>query len=142
LASKTFQLTVLSAEKQLYSGSAESLTLPTDTGEVTVLSDHIGLVSNLHAGELIIRNAGKTEELFVGGGVLEFSPENQCRVLADVAERVAEIDAAKAEVARKAAQTELENAKSEPEVASAKAALFKAIARIRIAEKHRKKYHR
>jgi len=142
LASKTFQLTVLSAEKQLYSGSAESLTLPTDTGEVTVLADHIGLVSNLHAGELIIRSGGKTEELFVGGGVLEFSPENQCRVLADVAERVAEIDAAKAEAAREAAQKELENAKSEPEVASAKAALFKAIARIRIAEKHRKKYHR
>jgi F-type H+-transporting ATPase subunit epsilon len=142
MASKTFQLTVLSAEKQLYSGSAESLTLPTDTGEVTVLADHIGLVSNLHAGELIIRSGGKTEELFVGGGVLEFSPENECRVLADVAERIAEIDAAKAEAAREAAQKELANAKSEPEVASAKAALLKAIARIRIAEKHRKKYHR
>jgi F-type H+-transporting ATPase subunit epsilon len=142
LASKTFQLTVLSAEKQLYTGETESLTLPTDNGEITVLADHIGLVSNLHAGELVIRKGDKIEELFVGGGVLEFSPDNKCRVLADVAERVAEIDIARAQKARENAQKELENAKSEPEVIAAKAALLKAIARIRIAEKHRKKYRR
>ena len=138
---KTFPLSVLSAEKQLYSGEAESLTLPTEEGEITILAHHIGLVANLQPGEAVIHANGKTENMFVGGGVLEFNPDNECRVLADVAERIDEIDISRAEAARKKAQAAIESAKSEPEVAEAKAALLRAIARIRIAEKN-KKYRR
>lgn len=136
---KAFQLTVLSAERELYSGEATAVTAPTEMGEITVMSNHIPLVSNLHAGELTIRKAdGKTDWLFAGGGVLEFTPENECRVLADVAERVEEIDEKRAEEAKERAKKTLEAAESEPEVAAAQASLMKAIARIRIAEKNRK----
>ncbi|MFH0776102.1 MAG: ATP synthase F1 subunit epsilon [Patescibacteria group bacterium] len=137
--SKTFKLTVLSAERQLYSGEATALTAPTEMGEVTVMANHIPLVANLHAGELTIQKAeGANDYLFAGGGVLEFTPENECRVLADVAERVAEIDEKAAEEARERAHKAIEEAKSEPEVAAAQAALLHAIARLRIAEKNRK----
>jgi len=136
---KIFKLTVLSAERELYSGETEALTISTEMGEITVMSDHRSLVANLEPGELKIQKpGGQTDWLFVGGGMLEFAPKNECRVLADVAERVEEIDAKRAEEARERAKKSLEGAKSEPEVAEAKAALLRAIARIRIAEKNRK----
>ncbi len=136
--SKTFKLTILSAEKELYSDEANSLTIATESGEITVLADHASLVSNLQPGEVTIKKAdGKTDYLFVGGGVLEFNPDD-CRVLADVAERVEEIDEKRAEEARKRAEETLKAAVSEPEVAEANAALLRATARLRIAEKNRK----
>ncbi len=136
---KTFRLTVLSAERELCSEEAESLTIATEMGEITVMADHLPLVANLKPGELKIKKQGdKTDWMFVGGGVLEFSMNNECRVLADVAERVEEIDEKRAEEARKRAEETLKSAKSEPDVFEAKAALLKAIARIRIAEKNRK----
>ena len=136
---KTFKLTVLSAERELHSGEAEALTISTEMGEITAMADHRPLVANLEAGELKIQKPeGQTDWLFVGGGVLEFSPENKCRVLADVAERVEEIDEQRAAEARERAKETLKSAKSEPEVAESKAALLMALARIRIAEKNRK----
>lgn len=115
------------------------MTVPTEMGEITVMSNHIPLVSNLHAGELAIQKPdGKTDWMFAGGGVLEFTSENECRVLADVAERVEEIDEKAAAEARERAKKELEAAEGGPEVAAAQAALMQAIAKIRIAEKNRK----
>ncbi|MBU1090098.1 ATP synthase F1 subunit epsilon [Patescibacteria group bacterium] len=136
---KTFKLTILSAERELYSGDAEALTISTEMGEITAMADHRPLVANLEPGELKIQKPGnQTDWMFVGGGVLEFTPANKCRVLADVAERVEEIDEKRAEEARERAKKSLEAAKSEPEVAEAKVALLKALARIRIAEKNRR----
>jgi len=129
---------VLSAERKLYSGEASAITAETEEGEVTVMADHIPLVTNLCAGELTIQKNDSSDYLFAGGGVLEFTPENECKILADVAERVDEIDAERAEAARKRAREILAAAKSEPDVAAAKAALLRALARLRIAEKNRK----
>jgi F-type H+-transporting ATPase subunit epsilon len=134
----SFSLTVLSAERELYSGEVDQLTLPTDLGEITVLANHCPLVANLHSGELMLRSKEKTDWLFVGGGVLEFNVNNECRVLADVAERVDEIDLKATEEARERAKKELEASESEPDVVAAKAALFHALAKIRIVEKNRR----
>jgi len=138
MSDTSFTLTVLSAESQLYSGTAQSVTMPTEAGEITVLPHHAPLISNLHAGELIIRDGTTEEQLFVGGGVIEFTPDNTCRVLADTAERAADIDEKIAEEARKRAEESVKSATNEPEVIAAKAALFTALARIRIAERSRK----
>lgn len=138
MSAKNFQLTILSAEKELFADQVESVTLPTEAGEITALAQHTPIFANLKAGELMIRAKGKQEFLFVGGGVMEFTPRNECRILADVAERIEEIDLQKAEEARLRAERELGQAKSGPEVFAAKAALFQALARIHAAEKNRK----
>lgn len=139
MSAKTFHVSVMSAERELYSGEATAVTAPTEMGEITVMAHHLPLVSNLHAGELTIQKPnGENDWLFAGGGVLEFTPENTCRILADVAERATEIDEKIAEAAREKAQKELQAAESEPDVAAAQAALLHAIAKLRIAEKNRK----
>ncbi len=113
-------------------------------GEITILAGHRSLVANLKPGELQIKKSdGSIDWMFAGGGVLEFSPEEGCRVLADVAERVEDIqdiiEQKLMEIGRyELAQKELSEAKSEPDVAEAQAALLRAIARLRIAEKNRK----
>lgn len=141
MSATTFPLTVLSAEQRLYRGTAASVTIPTEDGEITVLPHHAPLVANLHAGELIIRHADGEELLFVGGGVVEFTPGNECRVLADAAMRSDTIDEKAAEAARARAQKILESATSESDVAGAQAALLHALAQLRIAER-RRRHHR
>ena len=60
-------------------------------------------------------------------------------VLADAAERAEEIDIARAEAAKKRAQEELAHPASQLEAASAEAALRRAMARIEVADRRRKR---
>lgn len=135
--SSHFPVTVLSAEDKLYSGSAVSVTIPTESGEITVLPHHAPLISTLHAGELIVRHTHGEERIFVGGGVVEFTPGNECRVLADVAERADAIDEAAATAAREHAQKALAEAHGEADVAAAQIALLNAIMRLKIVERRK-----
>lgn len=135
--SSHFSVTVLSAEDTLYSGSAVSVTIPTNGGEITVLPHHAPLVSTLHAGELTVRHTHGEERIFVGGGVVEFTPGNECRVLADVAERSDAIDEAAATTARERAEKALAEAHGEADVAAAQIALLNAIMRLKIVERRK-----
>ena len=117
----------------------DSLSCPTQLGEVTILPGHIPLVANLAPGEMKVRSASGETFMFVAGGVLEVKPGNEITVLADAAEPVQEIDIKRAEVARERARKVMaEQVLSEEEYAQTAAALEKSLARLRLA--HRKKH--
>ncbi len=124
-------------ERVLLDTEVESLTLPTQMGEITILPNHIPLVSNLHHGEIRYKT-GKTQEFFaVSGGVVEVRKNHEVVVLADTAEFGHEIDLKRAEEARdRAKQLMLEKA-GEPEAFQEAAASFgRNLARIKVAHKH------
>jgi F-type H+-transporting ATPase subunit epsilon len=121
----------------------DSLTLPTTTGEITVLSHHIPLVSNLAPGEIRYKIGDKQEFFVVSGGVIEVGKNNNVAVLADTAEFGHEIDIQRAEEAReRAKQVMSESYKDEKAQADAAAELEKNLARIRVAHKHRTHTHK
>jgi F-type H+-transporting ATPase subunit epsilon len=80
----TFEIEVVTPERQVVKQNAESAQIPGKDGYLGVLPDHAALLSELGEGELSYTLAGKTEKLQVSGGFVEIR-NNHVRVLADTA---------------------------------------------------------
>ena len=129
---------IATPERVLLDTTAESLTLPTEMGEITVLANHIPLVANLVAGEIKYKHQGKTDFFAVSGGVIEVRKGDEVVVLADTAEFGHEIDLKRAEEARDRAKRLMGEKVSDPKIFQDAAAAFgRNLARIRVAHKHR-----
>lgn len=139
-----FELTT--PERIVVRDEIESLTAPTEVGEVTILPKHIPYVVPLVAGIVQIKKArGEEEEVAVHGGFLEVKPDDvhgtRVILLADAAERAEEIDMERAEEARKRAKKEREQYRNVDEVkfAEAAAAFERAFTRVKLAKRRRKR---
>jgi len=129
-----FQVELVTAEGRVLSQEADFIVAPGIEGDLGVLSRHIPLLTPLRTGELMVRNDGHEEHLFVAGGFLEVLPDKVV-VLADIAERAEEIDEQAAEEARRAAQEALAADQTNAEAA---AALEREVVRLRVAEIRRR----
>lgn len=123
---------VVSNEEQIYSGEASFAVIPTVNGELGIYPRHEPVMSLVRPGALRLTVPNSTEEVLVAvsGGILEVQPE-KIMVLADVAVRSAEMDAERAEQAKRAAQEQLSLAQDDESQARAQAALAIAIAELR-----------
>ena len=134
---------ITTPEKTFLDEKADSLTLPTQMGEITVLPNHIPLVANLTHGEIRYRKNGQEFFFAVSGGFIEVQKNNEVVVLADTAEFGHEIDVERTEKAREAAKKLMQESHQDDETfASAAAMLEKNLARIRVAKKHRTHTHK
>ena len=94
---------IVTAEQVVYSEEGvERLIAPGADGELTVLPQHAAFITTLSPGELRIVKGGEEEAMAITGGFLEVR-NDRIVVLADAAERVEEIDIARAEEARRKA---------------------------------------
>ena len=134
----TMHVEVVTAERELYNGEADSLIAPGSEGELGILPRHAALLTTLKAGEMLIKLGGAEEPFFVSRGFLEVS-DNKVTVLAESAELAEEIDQARAEAARRRAQEHLAQAQSNVERADLLGALERAVARIHVAEISRRR---
>jgi F-type H+-transporting ATPase subunit epsilon len=136
----TMHVDVVSAEALIFEGEAEYVELPGESGGLGIYPSHIPLITRIRPGEVRIKVVGKqTEELiFVAGGILEVQP-NRVTVLADTAIRGEDIDEAKAEAAKKAAEEAVANAKSEIDMAKASSELAVMAAQLAALRKFRSK---
>jgi F-type H+-transporting ATPase subunit epsilon len=82
-------------KKVLELPNAESVTLPTKTGTITVLDGHEPLVAALTPGILSLVAEGKAQTFAIGGGVVETDGKS-LSVLADMVEAGASIDSEEA----------------------------------------------
>ncbi len=131
---------IVTPEKSIYENEIFQVTIPTMDGEITVLPNHIPLVSVLKAGELKFKDKDGEHQMAVSGGFLEVRGKNEIVILADHAERVDEIDMARAEEARKRAEEQMKNIKNVQDVDFAKlqAIMDRELNRLRVAKKYRK----
>jgi F-type H+-transporting ATPase subunit epsilon len=133
-----FQL--VTPERTLLSKELTSLTCPTPQGDITILPNHIPLVSNLIPGELHAKTANEDFYIHVAGGFVEVKPGNKVVVLADAAEHFHEINVERAEEAKKRAEKAMkEKSLSAEEYAVVSASLQKSLSRISIARKRASK---
>lgn len=114
-------LKITTPEGIVYKKEADSVTIPTQTGEITVLPNHIPLVSVLHPGEIIARKNGKEEYLTVSTGFIEVS-NNNITLLADTAENVESLVEEQILKAKERAEKLLTEKRHESDVAFAEAA--------------------
>ncbi len=112
---------------------------PGADGEIGILPLHAPLVTLLQTGELRVKHGEHQDYIAVAGGYLEVR-EDQCTVLADVAEIASEIDVAEAERMKAEAEEAVEKARhadSEAELVAAQENLDWALARLRVASERK-----
>ena len=133
----TLQVDVVSAEALIFSGEAEFVVLPGESGELGIYPRHAPLLTRIKPGAVRIKRPDGEEELvFVAGGILEVQPKG-VTVLADTAIRGRDLDEAKATEAQQRAKEAMANAKSDLDFAKAQsefavmAAQIAAIRRLR-----------
>jgi len=134
---KKIKFKIVTPEKTVYEDTVDQVTLPTQDGEITVLPNHIPLISVLTSGELVAKKGGEEIAMAVSGGMIEVQ-KNEITILADTAERAEEIDIKRAEEAKQRAE-KLKDEKirsDETDYATAAAILEKNLARIKVARKH------
>jgi F-type H+-transporting ATPase subunit epsilon len=131
---------VVSAEEEIFSGEAEFVALPGESGELGILPGHTPLITRIRPGAVRVKVADQAEDVFVfvAGGILEVQP-NAVTVLADTAIRGADLDEAKAEEAKRLAEEALVNKDSKIDYAQAQAELASAIAQLAAIHRLRQK---
>jgi F-type H+-transporting ATPase subunit epsilon len=136
----TVQIDIVSAEESIFSGNAEFIVAPAKMGEVGIYPHHAPMITPLKSGSVRIKLAEKNEEqlIFVSGGILEVQP-GHVTVLSDTAIRGSDLDEAKAQAAKKAAEEAMKNKSAEIDFAKAQAELAEAMAQLQAIEKLRKK---
>ncbi len=104
MANKAIKFEIVTPERVVLSRDIIQVTVPTTSGEITVLADHIPLVSILKPGVIEILLATSEREIIsVSGGFIEVMRE-KIVILADTAERAAELDEQKIEEAKARAE--------------------------------------
>jgi F-type H+-transporting ATPase subunit epsilon len=135
---KTLHVDIVSAEREIFSGEAEMVIAPGEAGELGILPEHVALLTRIKPGTLRVKPAGegKEEIIYVSGGMMEVQPD-RVTVLADTSIRAENLDEAKAEEARRAAQDAILNRTGKMEIAEAQAALAEAVAQLAAIKKLR-----
>ena len=141
----TLHVDVVSAEGSIFSGEATFVALPGESGELGILPRHTPLITRIKPGAVRIARAnpdgtssGEEEFVFVAGGILEVQP-GTVTVLADTAIRGKDLDEARAEAAKKAAEDAMKNAKSDIDFAKAQGEFAAMAAQIAAIRKLRRK---
>lgn len=131
-------LQLVTPERKTFDDQIDQVTIPTSQGNITILPNHMTLVTQIEPGELIVKQGSKETNIASGYGFAQITGQ-QVSVLTDLAEEVSEISEKEAEEARKRAVEALADKErlSSEEYASVAAALEKSLVRLRIKRRHR-----
>ncbi len=135
----TMHVDIVSAEEEIFSGTATMVFAPAEMGEVGITPRHTPLLTRLQPGEVRVRDQQGEEQLFfVSGGILEVQP-HVVTVLSDTAIRAKDLDESAALEAKRRAEQALADRRSDFEYAKAKAELVAAAAQLRAIQKLRQR---
>lgn len=133
MADKIF-LEIVTPEKKVLSETVDIVVAPGEMGEFGVLPGHIPFLAKLKVGELRYRQGGAMQHVAIMGGYAEVL-NNTVTVLATAAEAAVDIDLVRAKAARERAERRLADSRDKFEFVRAQAALQRALARLKIAER-------
>ena len=128
-------LEIVTPEGRAFDGDVDEVIVPGSEGEMGILPHHAPLISLLGQGVLRLKTGTEQQEFAIFGGFLQVRPDRVV-VMAETADLASEIDMERAERARREAERVIEGGFVEPaDLASARAALQRALIRIRLAER-------
>lgn len=127
------RLEVVTPERTVLTGEAESVMVPGMDGYIGFMSHHAPLVAGLTIGIVHFGpERGEKRKLAITGGFVEVA-DNRVTILADTAELDEEIDVARAQAARERAGRRLRERGPDVDTTRAEAALQRALNRLRAA---------
>ena len=101
--SQEIKIEIISPDKRIFSGKSEEAILPCFEGQVTILRDHIPLITFLRPGFIEI---GKNEKFYVEDGTVEFT-DNNLLILSTSAQSLKNISREKKNIMLEEAQNKL-----------------------------------
>ena len=130
---KTLIVSVVTPDGQVLEDDYEMLSCKAENGELGILPGHIPLVAPLAVDALRLKRENSQDLVAVNGGFIEVRPD-KVTVLAQSAEKAADIDVARAERAKERAAKLLESKEQGIDMMRAKLALSRAVNRIEVAK--------
>lgn len=132
-------LQIITPEKVVFDDDVDQVSLPTTTGQITVLPNHTNLVTSIEPGELIYKKHQKETLMAAGYGFAQVGRDN-VKVLVDLAAPEEELEEKAIELARQQAEEAMKqkHTMSEGEYATAAANLQKALAQLKIKRRRRR----
>src|ERR1039458_7895937 len=112
----SLQLEIVTPEAKVFSDYVEMVTLTGIDGDMGIYPEHMPEMTQLGAGEIIVRKEGETIFLAVGDGFVQVTGK-RVAILADMAIKADDIDEAKAEEAQRKAEARLAQKLSDEEAA-------------------------
>ncbi len=135
----TLHVDIVSAEAEIFSGTATMVFAPAEMGEVGISPRHTPLLTRLKPGEVRVQtNEGEEKSFYVSGGMLEVQP-HVVTVLADTAIRADSLDEAQALEAKERAEKLLSDKSADIDYARAQAELAESMAQLATIRKLREK---
>ncbi len=130
----SLQLEIVTPERLVEKETVEEVQIPGRNGYLGILPGHAPLISELAVGEITYKSAGTTKHISVAWGFAEVLPD-KVTILAETAERAADIDAERARKAKQRAEERLRTASGEVDYQRALDSLERANARLDVAER-------
>lgn len=132
-----FTVDIVSAEKAIWSGSADFIVVPGSQGELGIHGSHAPLLTYLKPGNVEVHEPGGEDHLFyVSGGVVEVQPAGVI-VLSDTSVRAQDLDEAEILKAKAEAEALLKNKQTKLTYAEIEIRLSQEIMKLQTLEKYR-----
>jgi F-type H+-transporting ATPase subunit epsilon len=130
------QLQIVSADRSLVNETVDEVEIPGADGYFGVLPGHTPLLALLQVGELWYRQGQEKHYLSIAFGFAEVLPD-RVTILAQIAEKAEEIDAARAEAAKRRAEERVAHPTVDMDAERARISLMKALIRLQVATRAR-----
>ena len=133
----TIKLEIVTPEAKIFSDDVNMVTLTGTEGEMGILPQHMPLMTQLVAGEIVAQKGREIIFLAVGDGFVQVTGDRVV-ILTDMAIRADDIDEARAEEARQRAEARLAQKITDEEAARVSAALAHVAIQLKVKRQRRK----
>ncbi len=127
----TLKLEIVTPDAVVYNEDVHMVTIPGIEGELGIYPLHVGLITQIVPGEIIVTKNGRESHLAVGEGLVDITADS-VSIVTDMAIPSEKIDEAKVEEARQRAAARLSEKLSDEEVASVNASLARSLAQLHV----------
>lgn len=127
----TLQVCIMTPDRIFWNDQAEEIILPTNTGQMGVLTNHAPLITALDIGVTLIRSKMEWVPVALMGG-FALIKQNQVTILVNEAESAKQIELEKAQLAFEEAKTKLEQVEGEKQRVEATFQFKRARARYQV----------
>lgn len=123
------KLKIIDLDGIYFQGEVDLLNITIASGNVTILANHLPLISNIGICHMYIKENGVISNYAIAGGTL-FVTESECKIITSAIEHETEIDYSRAQLAKERAEKRLSNKSPDIDLKRAEIALKKAINRL------------
>ena len=128
------RLKIINLDKEYFNGEVDLLNVNTSAGELTILANHLPIITNIKVSHMYTINDNETTDYAIAGGTL-FVNEEECKIITSAIESADEINEERANASKTRAEERINESSDTIDMARAEASLKRAINRLSILKK-------